>query len=337
MRRNYTEEVTHLLKRQFFEWDTVRENYEKLSQASTRTLKLGVSSIVMQFNPGRIHSSTASITPESISKRPCFLCDKNQPALQDAVMWEGRYKIQVNPYPIFRQHLTISAVEHTPQTIYGRFADMLHLAQDLKDYVVFYNGPHSGASAPDHMHFQAGRLKELPFCSELPGMTIYVIDSSLGCHFGYVTSLCRPLFYINTPSLEQASMQFDDLLSMLPLKDGHSEPMINILCWYQYNSWYVAVIPRSKHRPSCYGSGERQFLVSPAAVELGGLWALAREEDYNKITVPDVADIYSDVCLSTAEVSLIADKLTKYYQFKTLTHYGTSSPSESGHNERTLS
>lgn len=330
MRRNYNEEVTHLLKRQFYEWDTVRDNYNRLSQADIRKIQKYNFDLVLQYNPERIHSAIVNIDLKTISQRPCFLCNEYQPSEQQAVMWEGRYKIQVNPYPIFKRHLTISTLEHTNQRIEGRIGDMMQIAKDLQDYVILYNGAQCGASAPDHMHFQAGLREDLPICNVLPRLTILIIYSNYRDCFGYNVNWFCPVFFISTPNLKNGEEWLSDLINWLPVQEGQTEPMINILCWYKNETWYVAAFPRSNHRPSCYGCSDGQFIISPAAAELGGLWPIAREKDFKKITFHDVECILSDVCLSIKEIGDIArnlrDLLT-YYSLNKTTNYGTSSPS----------
>ncbi len=313
---NYIEEIDHLWQRQLTQWDAVIKNYGNLTHVASRVVELGDSSIALQYNPERLRSSSANIDEASLKARPCFLCSENQPLEQESVLWENRYKIQVNPYPIFSRHLTISAVEHTPQRIAGRLVDMMLLARDLEDYVVFYNGPQCGASAPDHMHFQAGLRKELPICDELFAANIRLFDANNQGIFGAVTSLGRPVFYIETMSTALGEMWFDSLLNELPVKNGHVEPMVNILCWHNNGSWCIAVFPRRKHRPACYGTGEDQFVLSPASVDMGGLWAVAREEDYKNLTLHDVTIIYMDVCQSPQVVDEISEKLLQYYYSK---------------------
>ena len=315
-RRNYIEEIAALWQRQLSEWDTVINNYGKLANVAYRTVELGDSSITLQYNPERLKSSSANIDEASLKARPCFLCSENQPREQESVVWEHSYKIQVNPYPIFSRHLTISSIEHTPQRIAGRMDDMMHLANDLQDYLVFYNGPQSGASAPDHMHFQAGPCSEFPICGELIGATTSVIDTDRQGSFGVITSLGRPVFYIKTQSIKTGERWFDDLLNALPVKAGHAEPLLNILCWHNGDTWHIAVFPRRKHRPGCYGTSEDHFVISPASVDMGGLWAIAREEDFNNLTLHDVRLIYSDVCLSPEDVEDISNNLTDYYRIK---------------------
>ena len=174
----------------------------------------------------------------------------------------------------------------------------------------------AGASAPDHMHFQAGLRKELPICDELFAANIRLFDANNQGIFGAVTSLGRPVFYIETMSTALGEMWFDSLLNELPVKNGHVEPMVNILCWHNNGSWCIAVFPRRKHRPACYGTGEDQFVLSPASVDMGGLWAVAREEDYKNLTLHDVTIIYMDVCQSPQVVDEISEKLLQYYYSK---------------------
>ena len=153
---DYSKVIDRLITRQMRDWDVAGANYAALSHVATRTLQLDEATITLQFNPERRRSSAAAIDKKSLARRQCFLCTENQPARQKAILWGDHYKIQVNPYPIFKRHLTIADLRHMPQRIADRVGDMLQLAKDLPDFVVFYNGPQCGASAPDHAHFQAG-------------------------------------------------------------------------------------------------------------------------------------------------------------------------------------
>lgn len=316
------EHIDKLFSRQLLNWQLVQDNYAALDRLATREIVIPVgdsmqdSHIVLQYNPERLRSSSASIDDASLKARPCFLCSENQPKEQETVVWDNRYKIQVNPYPIFSRHLTISAIEHTPQRIDGRIVDMMSIAHQLPEHVVFYNGPKSGASAPDHMHFQAGLRSQLPICNELFNATISLFDANEKGLFGIITQLGRPVFYIEALSIEQGEEWFNSLLKELPVKRGHDEPLLNVLCWHDGNGWCIAVFPRRKHRPACYGTGEDQFVLSPASVDMGGLWAVAREEDFNNLTLHDVMLIYLDVCLSPQDVEEISERLRQFYYSK---------------------
>ena len=152
---DYSGVINKLIARQLRDWDVAGRNYAALGDVATRTLSLGESVVTLQFNPERRRSSAALIDKRSLARRRCFLCTEHQPAKQKAVLWGDHYKIQVNPYPIFKRHLTIADLRHEPQRLSGRVTDMLQLAKALPEFVLFYNGPQCGASAPDHAHFQA--------------------------------------------------------------------------------------------------------------------------------------------------------------------------------------
>ena len=172
---DYSRVIDRLIARQLRDWDVAGANYASLASAITRTLHVGEATIVLQFNPERRRSSAAAIDKKSLAQRECFLCREHQPTKQKTVLWGDHYKIQLNPYPIFSRHLTIADLHHEPQRIAGRVGDMLLLAKALPDFVVFYNGPQCGASAPDHAHFQAGAKGEMPLCDELSHATTHLL------------------------------------------------------------------------------------------------------------------------------------------------------------------
>ena len=117
----------------------------------------------VQFNPGRYISTSAKVDEKSINDRKCFLCPANLPEEQKGILYEEEYLILGNPFPIFPEHFTIPNINHVPQQIKNNFPLMLKLTKDLsKHYVVLYNGPKCGASAPDHFHFQAGTKNFMP-------------------------------------------------------------------------------------------------------------------------------------------------------------------------------
>ena len=307
--------VRCLEQRQLASWPMVRANYADLGEVRMRELHLDHSLIVLQYNPERRRSAAAQVDAASLAARPCFLCDDHQPREQEKLEWGGgRYKIQVNPYPIFPRHLTISSTTHTPQSFVDSQCvdDMLSLAIELPDYVVFYNGPRCGASAPDHMHFQAGSKGLMPLCSELMNSEVWRDDALLEANddgfIGYTHRLGRFLFMIKTGQMAQAEMLFDRLqVAMMNVSGETVEPLQNLLCWTEGNDYYLVVFPRAKHRPACYGEGVGQFLVSPASVDMGGLWVIAAEKDYNALTAAHIQALYDELCVDNAQAENIID------------------------------
>ncbi len=310
---NYSKSVDRLIFRQLRDWDVAGRNYAALAGVTTRRIVLGESAVVLQFNPERRRSSAAAIDGKSLAGRKCFLCSENQPVKQKAVLWGDHYKIQVNPYPIFKRHLTIADLSHEPQRIADRVGDMLSLAKDLPDFVVFYNGPQCGASAPDHAHFQAGAKGEMPLCDELSHATTQMLDDGDEGFIGYVDALGRSLFTIETSTQRAAERYALRLLDLLPVPDRSPEPMVNVLCWWDETDriWHIVVFPRRKHRPACYGDGEGRLLLSPASTEMGGLWAIPEFKDYDSLTAGQIQALYDELCLSRQDLTPI---LTAFYQ-----------------------
>ena len=304
---DYSRVIDRLIVRQLRDWDVAGANYEALAGAVTRTLHLDEATITLQFNPERRRSSAAAIDKKSILSRKCFLCSENQPAKQKAMLWGDHYKIQVNPYPIFSRHLTIADLRHVPQRLAGRVGDMLSLARALPDFVVFYNGPQCGASAPDHAHFQAGAKGEMPLCGEILHATTHLLTDGDEGFIGFVDSLGRSLFTIETTTVRAAERYALRLLDLLPPTDGGDEPMVNVLCWWDTTdrAWRMVIFPRRKHRPACYGEGEGRLLLSPGAVDMGGLWAVPEFKDYDTLTAAQVQALYDELCLSRDELSPI--------------------------------
>ena len=267
--------VNHLFTEQLNNWSLAKKNYQALNQVKTKTLIVDERKYKIQFNPARLVSSTAKVDVQSIRERKCFLCKENRPPEQKEILFKGRYTILVNPYPIFPRHFTITAIEHSPQRIASRFGDMLDLAQQLDDYVVFYNGPKSGASAPDHFHFQAGNKGFLPVEN----------DKNL-----------NNAIHIKTENKQEALERFQQIYDAMEKKQDDDEPMMNILSWYQTSKWTVCIFPRKKHRPACYSAeADAKLLISPGAVDLGGVFITPLEKDFEKITAEDIIHILNEI------------------------------------------
>ena len=129
----------NFFNKQLGKWKEVAERFEKLNDVETKELPFGDTYIAAQFNPARIVSTGAKVDKRSISKRPCFLCEKNRPAQQISLPVYGTYNILVNPFPILPCHLVIASRFHKPQSIAGHYDTLVDLAKALKDFTVFYN------------------------------------------------------------------------------------------------------------------------------------------------------------------------------------------------------
>lgn len=305
-----SDNAQNLLSEQLREWEQARLNYEALAKVESKDFSFGKFIIKVQFNPARIQSSAAKVDAKSIQERKCFLCPANLPEVQKGIPFENTYQILVNPFPIFPQHFTIPTYQHVDQLILNRYGDMLDLAKDLDEYTFFYNGPKCGASAPDHAHFQAGNKGFLPVEKDIEYIdkeTIFEIDTLRVYAF---KNYLRNGFLIEAEDQKQAVDFFKTLYSLLEIKEGEKEPMMNIISWYQDGKWFSCIFPREKHRPSCFfAEGDENILISPASVDLGGVFITPLEKDFNKITTEDIQTILKEVCISDNDMLALIDKI----------------------------
>jgi hypothetical protein len=309
-----TQLVEDFFLSQLRDWKLADANYRDLERVISRTLFLEDGCPVrIQLNPARIISSAARVDRRSVSDRPCFLCSSNLPPEQKGLDFRGRYSILVNPFPIFPRHLTIPLYEHTDQLIGGRFSDMLELAEVLKGYTVFYNGPRCGASAPDHFHFQAGSKGFMPVEYETDN-SLKVIAEAKGCRIMVMTGCYRNSVVLSGKNIEVISEVFIEIYNILRnlMPEQEEEPMINLLAYKEDEGFRVFIFPRKAHRPvQFFEKDEGRILISPAAVDFGGIWITPRIEDYEKLDAGIVMDIFRQVTIGNHEWERLISILKK--------------------------
>lgn len=311
------EKMFVLFDQQIQSWDLCKSNYNALDNVKVKKFNYDFDiNINVQFNPARVISSTAKVDPKSIKERKCFLCKNHLPEQQKGILYKDKYLILVNPYPIFNKHFTIPDIEHTPQEILSRFDDMLEFVKDLDgNFVVFYNGPKCGASAPDHFHFQAGQINFMPLDNDTGKILSNCIiadkkNNRFSCSVVGEKYL-RPHFLMISKDKNIIIEEFNKLYQIMA-KDNE-EPLMNILAYWDKNNsegnWRLHIFPRKKHRPDCYfKEGDDNITISPAAVDIGGVMITPFEKDFNKITPNDIVNIVKEITLSNEEMINIFEK-----------------------------
>lgn len=287
-----------MLNEQMLEWPTVGRRFKALRHLLVRELVLNrYCHVLVQFNPDRIRSSAADISPGALEKRACFLCPQGRDSLQRSIPF-GDYRIQVNPFPIFPAHFTVTYHQHVPQCIIDRFSDFLAVMKALDKLTVFYNGPHCGASAPDHCHFQACTRGMIPLEREW-GLCLSELIETVGTSsLSRLRDYFRTVFVLKGTSTENLKLLFDKWLRGLPVTEGEYEPRMNLIGYYEGGEYIVFLLPRGSSRPHCfYAKDESQRTVSPASVEMGGLFITPVEKDYQGLSVTDVVGILDECTL----------------------------------------
>lgn len=307
--------LLRFFNRQIEKWDDVRKRYRDLNSVQTKELPGDTFTLVAQYNPVRIVSTGASIDRKTIAERPCFLCEQNRPAEQIKKILNDDYELLVNPFPILPTHFTIPLRRHEPQQIKGCYGEIHRLLTDYPELTVFYNGPQSGASAPDHGHFQAGLGGVLPLQTSWQRLNrnlveVYKENDNEG--IWHIADYPCAAFLIQSRNQKTDERLFDMLYKELAsLQADDAEPMLNVISWRNGEDFFAVVFPRKKHRPQCYtAEGEAQFIVSPGTLDMAGLIITPRAEDFERIT-PEVAfGILQEVSLSESEVECIIENLS---------------------------
>lgn len=314
--RNYVKESMQLLTEQKNEWEALRKGYESLSFIRTKTIEFENYSFTIQFNPQRITSTAALTDSNSIKERKCFLCTENRPEEQREIELDG-FILLCNPFPIFPEHFTITAKEHIPQAIKNNFNKLLNLTKDLQSsFAVFYNGPECGASAPDHLHFQAGTLNHFPIFNELKE----IVRTKHTTEIRAINDGLRKMLLLRGNNENELTSYFTNIYDVLKKHSDPPEPKINIIACYR-EEWEIVIFLREKHRPDeFFLEGKNKITFSPAAVDCAGLCITPIEKDFLLFNKELLAKIFQQVFISKEKFNIIYLELQKFFTDILITH-----------------
>jgi len=291
MKFSLVADVDRMLDSQAKAWPLLARGLQGLRESQTRVERAFGRDVLVRHIPHRIKSTTAAVDVASIAKRKCFLCPANLDPVEEGIPFDSELTAYCNPFPILDRHLTIIHADHRPQRISGQFGAFLKLAQALPDSFIIYNGPECGASAPDHLHFQS--------CSR----AVFPIGHDI-LHDGYIPRV----FKLEGRNPEDLVRRMEQLLASLSrVTNARSEPMINIAGYFSGNSWTVLVFPRGKHRPRVYET--KELTVSPATIDLSGVFVVPVLSDYEKIRGADIERILEEVTLPAEQYKSVLDDL----------------------------
>lgn len=304
-------------------WPLACDNFRALKNVKEREVTINGLTVRLQFNPARMISSAAKLNKEDIAVRRCFLCRENRPAEQIMMKFEGRkgkkYHILVNPYPIFPDHLVIAMNRHVDQSIWHRYIDMLDMARKYEGFTFFYNGPKSGASAPDHHHFQAAPDGLMPLVNDVNSLCESENDDVLAhltsvqdAHLYHYRRFTTGIFVMRSDTAKSAAKMFYRLLDCAGMPEGESEPLINLFTYRHSGEYRSIVVMRRSHRSHHYFSeGPDHLTMSPGCADMGGVFIVPVEEEYEKITPELLGEMIDEVSVSAEEQEQVIRRLTR--------------------------
>ena len=293
--------VDKLFAQQLETWPALRAGVEAFREVEYRRLSVGRTPVLLQHNPRRIVSTGAPMDAASIRRRPCFLCPDNMPEEEKGLEFGTRFVVFCNPYPVLKNHLVLVSKEHRPQAIDGTAMYALDFAEALgPEFFVLYNGPSSGASAPDHLHLQAGASELIPVLSDLEHCAKLAIPSPQGIETFLLENYRVNTLIIRGGKKPDLANWIETIVHVLADLVGTKsvEPLLNLLYMRRGRDWEVVIFPRERHRPSSfYSSGEDRLIVSPAAIDMGGLMVVPERRDFDRMDTAIVEGIYREVTL----------------------------------------
>ena len=293
-----THEIDKLFEQQVRSWPLLAKGAEGLAKAKTRAVRIDWFDVFVRHIPHRAKSTTAAVDPESILKRPCFLCPENHDPEEKGIELGEDFRIYCNPYPIVGRHLSIIHRQHGRQQIAGEVGNLLDIALELNGLFVIYNGPECGASAPDHMHFQAGSRELFPIEADTAGR-----------HGPAVPGYARNVFLFRGSDRSRLIDQVNRAIELLAsVTRKRPEPMMNVAAFHDpKHGWTIFLFPRGKHRPQVFYTGE--LTVSPGSIDLCGIFVVPLEKDFERISGRDIQAIFREVTLPDEQFAEVVARL----------------------------
>ena len=76
----------------------------------------------------------------------------------------------------------------------------------------------------------------------------------------------------------------------------------------------LVIFPRRKHRPACYGEGEGRLLLSPGAVDMGGLWAVPERKDFDTLDAETIQALYDELCMTRQDLAPVIANYNQHWE-----------------------
>ena len=311
--KNLSEYLDRFYNQQLKQWKLLSQNAAALEKVELKHFSINGFEVIAQYNPQRIKSTSANVDPAFIKTRKCFLCKDNLPKEQRGLLFENGFVALCNPYPIVPFHFTLPHLEHKDQEIKSSIGSMLNLSRFVKEsYLVFYNGPQCGASAPDHLHFQILKLHSLPLIKNLLAekYSYNRIVEHNNYKVEFYTHSPVKYFLVKSTNINDMLLIWENILERLKQK-GEEEPLVNLVAYFHNNCYHLVGFPRSAHRPNQFFlQEEKKILISPASIDMSGLMVIPRKEDFFKLSEDLLENIYNQVSVNEDFLNGLADKLT---------------------------
>ena len=306
--------VEALYEDQTQSWELAKNGFESLKKIQRKELITPFGKHVAQINPARIRSSGAKVDTASIAARPCFLCPHSLPDEQRGIVVLKQWVILLNPFPILEGHLTIPLIRHERQELLPYVKDMCGLALSFRGtHEIYFNGAKAGASAPDHMHFQAAPIGQIPLTSKEQRIQQILLQTS-SCKISIVESDPRKILRWQSKDRGVIEHLFEVALRTMQRLGMDTDLLNVVLRCDEEGEFVVDFIMRGKHRPECFfDQGPEGHLISPGVIDMAGVSVLVRPQDFESITPELWEGVLREVSLSADNFEAFINELMESY------------------------
>lgn len=301
---NYYNKIKNLLNEQYNEWQVLKQGIDSLKTLKHKIFKINNYQISIQHNPGRAISTFAKTDSKSITGRKCFLCKENLPSEERGICWKNNFTIYPNPFPILDEHIVIANDFHIPQLFENNIENFVLLVRDIgENLIVIYNGPECGASAPDHLHFQAFNKKnfitEKDFISSEKFNEKIILGSNRDFEISYIENYSRYILKLEMSESDKCIETVSGIFQVLKkFYNGRIEPMLNFAGFFDNGKFKIYFILRDKHRPEeFFRNDDKHIGISPASIDLISSVVVPSVKDFEKITVSDIKNIFEQITM----------------------------------------
>ena len=111
-----------------------------------------------------------------------------------------------------------------------------------------------------------------------------------------INGMGRKCIHLHSSRTDMMASFFRQMYNQLA-QGRKEEPMMNIFVRFENGAFDLFIFCRKAHRPSQYFLEKDPWMISPGAIDMGGIMVIPREEDFKRINKEVIEDIYKQVSL----------------------------------------
>jgi hypothetical protein len=248
----------------------------------------------------QVSNSNKLLKPYNITNRAaCWFCEKCKSNSEDIGVLNENLFIIKNTQSIFSEHFFIADIEHFKKIKSGNIFQFLRIAQALSNNIILSDGWYLPDKQKKHDYFHVLPKRTLPI--ELEYNNIGVKKGVFKSNFGEVALLdfnVRSGLFLQSTNIQWLISVFFEIEKLLGRAYFLNKfPYLNLISWYEEQSWILILLPRVVQRPHQYYEEEANRLgIDFGVIEVGGVITVQYDHDFIRLDEELIKNIYSQVC-----------------------------------------